>query len=128
MKKYVSVIFLLMLTANFTYSQFGDILKRRAAEGAKQGAEAGAEKTIDKGIDKLFSRRNKKSKDTTNIPEKVINMKQTNQTQTSPSLKTYSKYDFIPGEKIMLFDDFSQDSIGDFPDKWTTNASGEVMT
>jgi outer membrane protein OmpA-like peptidoglycan-associated protein len=26
------------------------------------------------------------------------------------------------------FDDFSQDAVGDFPGKWTTNASGELMT
>lgn len=44
------------------------------------------------------------------------------------SLATYSKYDFIPGDKILVFEDFSQDAIGDFPDKWNTNSSGEVVT
>ena len=43
-------------------------------------------------------------------------------------LKTYSKYDFIPGEKILAYDDFAEDAVGDFPGKWTTNASGEIMT
>jgi OmpA-OmpF porin, OOP family len=44
------------------------------------------------------------------------------------SLQTYSKYDFTPGEKVIFFDDFSQDEIGDFPALWNTNASGEVVT
>ncbi len=44
------------------------------------------------------------------------------------TLSTYSKYDFIPGEKVLVFEDFSQDAIGDFPDKWNTNSSGEVVT
>ncbi len=30
---------------------------------------------------------------------------------------TYSKFDFVPGEKILAVEDFSQDAIGDFPDK-----------
>ena len=30
-------------------------------------------------------------------------------------MKTYSKYDFVPGEKIIVFEDFMQDAVGDFP-------------
>ena len=127
MKKYFTIIILLALIANFSYSQFGDLLKRRAAEGAKQGAEAGAERTIDKGIDKLFSRKNKKSKAPVDNSVNETDKEATGQKQTLPSLKTYSKYDFIAGEKIIVFDNFSQVAVGDFPDKWTTNASGEVM-
>ena len=43
-------------------------------------------------------------------------------------LATYSKYDFVPGEKILVMEDFAQDAIGDFPDKWNTNGGGEVVT
>jgi outer membrane protein OmpA-like peptidoglycan-associated protein len=42
--------------------------------------------------------------------------------------KSYSKFDFIPGEQIIYFEDFSQDNVGDFPDKWNTNGSGEIVT
>lgn len=44
------------------------------------------------------------------------------------SLKAYSKYDFVPGEKVIFFDDFSQDAVGDFPALWNTNGSAEVVT
>lgn len=44
------------------------------------------------------------------------------------SIKAYSKYDFVPGEKIIVFEDFAQDAVGDFPDKWNTNASAEIVT
>ncbi|MFN8347256.1 MAG: OmpA family protein [Spirosomataceae bacterium] len=40
----------------------------------------------------------------------------------------YSKFDFVPGEKIVAAEDFSQDAVGDFPAKWNTNAGGEVVT
>ncbi len=42
-------------------------------------------------------------------------------------LKSYSKFDFVPGEKVIFFDDFSQDNVGDFPGKWNTNGKGEVV-
>jgi len=40
----------------------------------------------------------------------------------------YSKFDFVPGDKLLFFDDFSKDYIGDFPSKWNTNGGGEVVT
>jgi OOP family OmpA-OmpF porin len=47
--------------------------------------------------------------------------------QDKPSMQAYSKYDFIPGEKVLFFDDFMETAIGDFPANWNTNASGEVV-
>lgn len=43
------------------------------------------------------------------------------------AMTVYSKFDFVPGDKILFFDDFSEDYIGDFPSKWDTNGSGEVV-
>jgi OOP family OmpA-OmpF porin len=45
-----------------------------------------------------------------------------------PSLQAFSKYDFVPGEKVIFYEDFSQDAIGDFPALWNTNGSAEVVT
>jgi OOP family OmpA-OmpF porin len=50
------------------------------------------------------------------------------QETTAANFTSYSKFDFVPGEKIIFFDDFSQDNVGDFPAKWNTNGSGEVVT
>ena len=47
---------------------------------------------------------------------------------TDPSIAVYSKFDFVPGDKQIFFDDFGDDFIGDFPSKWNTNGSGEVVT
>jgi outer membrane protein OmpA-like peptidoglycan-associated protein len=46
----------------------------------------------------------------------------------APAFESYSKFDFVPGEKIVAMEDFTQDAIGDFPAKWNTNASGEIVT
>lgn len=47
---------------------------------------------------------------------------------TSPAFAAYSKYDFVPGDKVIAMEDFSQDALGDFPAKWNTNGGGEIVT
>lgn len=44
------------------------------------------------------------------------------------SITVYSKFDYVPGDKQLFFDDFGYDFVGDFPAKWNTNGSGEVVT
>jgi len=46
----------------------------------------------------------------------------------SDNLEVYSKFDYVPGDKLLFFDDYANDFIGDFPAKWNTNGSGEVVT
>ena len=48
--------------------------------------------------------------------------------QAPATLKSYSKFDFVPGEKVVAAEDFGQDAIGDFPDKWNSTGSGEIVT
>jgi OmpA-OmpF porin, OOP family len=43
-------------------------------------------------------------------------------------LESYSNYDFIPGDQVLIYEDFSQDDIGDLPVLWASNGSGEVKT
>jgi len=42
--------------------------------------------------------------------------------------KITSNYDFIPGEKVIFYDDFSTDNIGDFPPHWNTNGNGQIVS
>jgi OmpA-OmpF porin, OOP family len=49
-------------------------------------------------------------------------------TDNAASIKSYSKYDFTPGEKIIGFEDFMTGNIGDFPAGWNTNAAAEIVT
>lgn len=117
----------------------GEILKQQAGQGVKQGAqtvtESAGEKATDKLLNKLFSKKKKKDANSTtgkNNSSALVdttgkNLKEDN-SGTSASLQTYSKFDFVPGDKVIAFEDFSQDAIGDFPDKWNTNSSGEVVT
>jgi OOP family OmpA-OmpF porin len=65
---------------------------------------------------------------TTKTGSQSIEEVKPNTGNSSNALSIYSKYDFVPGEKILAVEDFSQDAVGDFPGKWNTNSSGEVVT
>lgn len=47
---------------------------------------------------------------------------------SSEDIKIYSKFDFVPGDELLYLDDFSKDYVGDFPSKWNTNGTGEIIT
>ncbi|WP_132055942.1 OmpA family protein [Pseudocnuella soli] len=40
----------------------------------------------------------------------------------------YSKFDFVPGERVIYAEDFAQDAIGELPLTWNSSGKGEVMT
>ena len=44
------------------------------------------------------------------------------------SIEVYSKFDYVPGDKQLFYDDFSNDFIGDFPARWNTDGGGEVVS
>ncbi|HMT73025.1 MAG TPA: OmpA family protein [Chitinophagaceae bacterium] len=112
-----------------------DVLKK-IKNKANQRIERKVDKTIDQGLDSIENAAKKNPAETepqdkpadnkdnqqTNIPDTTAP-----QGQEQVSLQTYSKYDFMPGEKVVFYDDFSQDAVGDFPALWNTNGSGEVV-
>ena len=42
-------------------------------------------------------------------------------------LKVYSKFDFVPGNTILYYDNFEKDNIGEAPLGWITTSSAEVV-
>lgn len=128
------------------------ILKQQAGEGVKEGAKVAthdaANKVTDKVLNSLFSKKNKKHKakptEATGAPANNTNTMNKVPANSSPqnsvadtvavnnspvsSIETYSKYDFVPGDKVLAYEDFSQDAAGDFPGKWNSNSSGEIVT
>jgi outer membrane protein OmpA-like peptidoglycan-associated protein len=137
---------------------FGDRLMKRAEDRLKQKVENSVDKAVSKTYDKAEEKAVEEAKDATKKDKKKKKKAENEESQessanqqgnsnnsqgnssggtqnmignqgtTSSELKVYSKFDFIPGEKIIASEDFSQDNIGDFPAKWNTNGSGEIVT
>jgi len=103
----------------------------------EQGVDEGFNK-IEEGVGSLFK---KNKKDNGEEEEAEANDSETGadaeekEDEGKPAAKpqkqkveSYTQYDFVPGDRILYFEDFSQDAIGDFPALWTSNGSGEVKT
>lgn len=86
--------------------------------------DAATEKKEDKASEGKTTKTADSKKNTTGAEKQV----QESEASETPSLASYSKFDFVAGEKIIFFEDFSQDAVGDFPALWYTNGSGEVVT
>lgn len=108
------------LYAQSALERLGKRVVKRAGEQVEQRVEGKAEEGVEKAMDKAEeAAKSKKSKEPK--PAQQPQQKQL-------SLQSYSQYDFVPGDKVLLFEDFSQDAVGDFPALWTTDGSGEVKT
>lgn len=129
----------LLLCAHIASAQFGNLLdraKQKVNQKVNQKIDQKMDKAVDEaveGADKEVSGKNKgKTKSGSNTggneAESNSNSGSGSGKSGGTGFKSYSKFDFVPGEKIIAQEDFSQDNVGDFPDKWNTNASGEVVT
>lgn len=43
-------------------------------------------------------------------------------------ITSYSHFDFVPGAKVIVQENFAQDAIGDFPAQWNTRTGAELVT
>ncbi len=95
---------------------------------SKIGKGSGEKNTEKKAEGTENEEATKESQETPQAAEGDVSDDKPTAPQDKPSMQTYSKYDFIPGEKVLFFDDFTETAVGDFPPNWNTNASGEVVT
>lgn len=113
-------------------------IKSKTNDRANQRTDNGIDKGLDAiegGVKDIFTKKDKKTQNENadETPTDVENDEKKDdanpdEKQKQPELASYSKYDFIAGEKVVFFDDFTQDAIGDFPALWNTDASGEVVS
>jgi len=131
MKQFLAIVmcFALCLSFNSSSAQILDKIKNKV----KQKGDQKVDKTIDKGLDEVENGTKVKkdgdgdtkvkNADGTKVKTDADGSKEKEQAMTFNS-----KYDFVPGEKVMAFEDFSKAEIGDFPTRWNTNATAEVVT
>jgi OmpA-OmpF porin, OOP family len=117
MKKII-LIASLLVSASFVQGQ----LLKKITDRVKQKTESKIDKKVDDTVDGKSGDNKSEGNNQTDPAIKD------GSTAGAGSIKVYSKYDFVPGEKIIVFEDFMQDAVGDFPDKWNTNSSGETVT
>jgi outer membrane protein OmpA-like peptidoglycan-associated protein/DNA-directed RNA polymerase subunit L len=124
---------LLMIVAATGSGQIN--VKQKIKDKTTQRADQKVDEAIDKGLDKLENAGKKKDKpQVENAAERTEEETEgradvaASKKDTSPSFTSFSKFDFVPGEKIMFYEEFAEGTIGDFPVNWNTDGSGELVT
>ena len=116
------IFFLLIISMApfFLHAQFGNVLNK-----AKNKIQGRIDNKIDKAIDKELDIAEGKNEGKENDQQG----KDAAPVETAKGgIAAYSRYDFIPGEKIIYTEDFSQDEIGELPVNWNASGKGEVVT
>ncbi|HBG04339.1 MAG: hypothetical protein A2075_17655 [Geobacteraceae bacterium GWC2_58_44] len=95
----------------------------RAVDEASDTAYEGTKEGIRKGVD-TGERRERDGADAEQTEQPAPKKKAKKSVQPGSgdlvaSEEIYSKFDFIPGDKVIFFDDFSDTDVGEFPRKWT---------
>jgi len=119
-----------------------EVAKRQATDRTNSTIERGVDEGINqigKGLGKLVKKNQGTAESEAAATATVEEGEEAEASQRSssagqsgasarPKLQSTTQYDFVPGDRILFFEDFSQDAVGDFPALWTSNGSGEVKT
>jgi len=138
--KAVLVVLLLLFFAPAAHGQILKKIGKKAGDAAERAierrAEKEAEERTERALDSILEpgKKGKQKKDKKAKDKKASSDKETKTNpnssvgkEQSKSLQIYSKFDFVPGDELLFYDDFTDDFIGDFPAKWNTDGSGEVV-
>lgn len=124
-------IFTLGLMCLLTFTVKGQLFDR-IKNKVQRKVEDAVDKTVDKTIDNAGKKKDKDAPGSTSGGGATESTGAGSGTSAAagPNLDitSYSKFDFVPGAKVIVQEDFSQDAIGDFPAQWNTRTGAEIVT
>ena len=123
---FVFVLSLLLCSIQNTDAQIFDQIKKETEKVIKKETQKPPEvKKEETKSEEVKTNEETKNSDATN---KTDEEKTSQKPQEDPKFSSSTQYDFVPGDNVIFFDDFSQDAVGDFPALWTANSAGEINT
>ncbi|MBC7887121.1 MAG: OmpA family protein [Ferruginibacter sp.] len=120
MKQKLLIAVLIAAFPFITNAQIGGVFGK-----VKSKVNQRVDNRIDKAIDKTLDKA--EGKETAGSSPEVKESRQ-DAKPDEPVVASFSKYDFIPGEQIVYYDNFEQQPIAELPTGWNTNGTGEVVT
>src|SRR6478672_11588261 len=120
--KFIVATFVMMLPF-FASAQLKGLMNK-VKNKVDQRIDNKVDKQIDKSLDEIEGKNDK---------DVVSNGATSTNTATEtkaeePGLKSFSKYDFVPGDSILYYDNYEKETIAELPVGWNTTGSGEVVT
>ena len=108
------------------FKKLADKAEKAAERTVERRVERESSKKTDKAIDGVFEGKKKKKK-SKKSNEPVIGSSDSGTANNGSGVNIERAPDFEPGAVIIFEDDFARDNRGDFPAKWDTNGSGEIV-
>lgn len=104
-----------LVAAPHVRAGLGDKLKKKVTGGAEKKAEDTVDKTTSDATKKAEGGES-------DAASGDAGTEKTDAPKGSGSVASVStKFDYVPGDKVLFFDDFSQDELGEFPVHWKLN-------
>ena len=113
MSKATPILLFSLLLAGHSYGQFGSLINK-----AKNKINQRIDRRVDQTMDQTLDKAEGKEAPAT-APAAPA---------SAPTLSSFSKYDFVPGEKVLYAEDFAEQAIGELPTGWNSTGTGEVVT
>ncbi len=144
MKKVLILSMAAITCCTTAHGQFGK-LKEKIKDKVNERIDSKEDKEIDKGLDKteeeIDDAGKPKAKGSASakagISEKSAQEKQPSgsdgnsanggATSANASIKAYNNYDFVPGDRIVFEDHFTDDQDGEFPSHWNLGAGQATL-
>ncbi len=120
-KLFISIA--IILIPFLSNAQFGNLLKK-----AKGKVEQRVENKIDREMEKKLDEVEGKETPSANNNSSSTSTPADQPKEEKKAIKSFSKFDFVPGERILYAEDFSQDAAGELPTNWNASGKGEVQT
>lgn len=137
MKKQAALFFTIILFTFYfqnTQAQFWKKIKEKVVEKVEEKViDKTVEKTEEEMDDILNNKKKKSSKQkapkeqtTSKISktEKKGNSKNSKTPIKNKPIKVWRNYKFIPGEKVIFYDDLKSEEVGEFPSRWDLREGG----
>jgi len=114
MIRQIPILLLSLLLSAHCFGQLGSLINK-----AKNKINQRVDRKVDQGMDKALDKAEGKDAPIAGgSPEAT----------KPPTLSSYAKYDFVPGEKVLYAEDFANEAGGELPTGWNSSGSGEVVT
>lgn len=132
MKRFTLLLILFLFTSLVCLETQAQVFKKLEKKVTRKVNEK-IDKKVDQKIDESLNEMDGTGKKDREIKSTAPASGEANRSasaQTSPMAGGFSyssKFDFVPGDKILLYEDFSGDAIGDLPAAWNTNGTAEVV-
>src|SRR6185369_13755426 len=113
MKSIFIVITLVILLPFFSSAQLKGLMNK-VKNKVDQRIDNKVDKQIDKSLDEVEGKNDKDVASNGSTSTNTVTETKTEE----PALKSFSKYDFVPGDSILYYENYDKESIAELPAGW----------